>query len=45
VLSDRPCVKAWQDFFEMMRSIHVPGEFMPDRPMHAPPRERNLFGE
>ena len=43
VLSDRPGAKAWRDFFELMRSINVPGEFMADRPMNQPPRERRLF--
>jgi len=43
VLSDRPGGKVWQDFFEMMRSIDVPGEFMKDRPMNVPPRDRKLF--
>jgi hypothetical protein len=27
----------------MMRSIEVPDDFMSDRPMNRPPRERNLF--
>ncbi len=45
VLSNRPGAKAWRDFFEMMRSINVPGEFMADRPMNLPPRERRLFDE
>ena len=45
VLSDRPGAKAWRDFFEMMHSIDVPREFMADRPMNLPPRERNLFSE
>lgn len=43
VLSDRPGVRIWRDFFEMMRSIAVPDEFMADRPMNRPPRERDLF--
>ena len=43
VLSDRPGAKVWRDFFEMMRAIEVPEEFMSDRPMNVPPRERNLF--
>jgi antitoxin VapB len=43
VLSDRPGAKVWRDFFEMMHSIEVPEEFMSDRPMNLPPRERNLF--
>src|SRR5258707_10755670 len=45
VLSDRPGGKVWQDFFEMMRSIDVPKEFMADRPMNVSPKERNLFDE
>ncbi|MBK5290125.1 MAG: AbrB/MazE/SpoVT family DNA-binding domain-containing protein [Acidobacteriia bacterium] len=43
VLSNRPGANVWRDFFEMMHSIHVPAEFMADRPMNLPPRERNLF--
>ena len=43
VLSDRPGAKAWRDFFEMMRSVEVPEEFMTERPMNLPPRDRNLF--
>ena len=45
VLSDRPGAKVWHGFFEMMRSIDVPDEFMANRPMNLPPRERKLFGE
>ncbi|MGA2741580.1 MAG: AbrB family transcriptional regulator [Bryobacteraceae bacterium] len=43
VLSNRPGAKVWRDFFEMMRAIEVPDEFMSDRPLNAPPRERDLF--
>jgi antitoxin VapB len=43
VLSKRPSASGWRDFFEMMRSIDVPKEFMNDRPMNLPPQERNLF--
>jgi len=43
VLSDRPGAKVWRDFFEFMRSIDVPDDFMSDRPMNLPPRERDLF--
>ena len=45
VLSDRPGATAWRGFFEMMHSINVPDDFMADRPMNRPPRERNLFDE
>ncbi len=45
VLSNRPGVKVWQEFFEMIRSINVPDSFMADRPMNLPTQERNLFAE
>ncbi len=43
VLSTRPGARAWAQFFALMRTIEVPAEFMADRPMNAPPRERDLF--
>jgi antitoxin VapB len=45
ILSRRPGAKVWGDFFEMMRFIDVPDDFMADRPMNQPPRERDLFAE
>ena len=45
VLSTRPGSKTWSDFFELMRSIDVPGDFMAERPMNVAPQERNLFSE
>jgi antitoxin VapB len=43
VLSTRPGAKAWAEFFALMRAIKVPDDFMADRPMNAPPQDRNLF--
>jgi len=43
VLSNRPGAKTWSEFFELMRSIDVPADFMAERPMNVPPSERNLF--
>jgi antitoxin VapB len=45
VLSDRPGANVWRDFFQTMRSIKVPDDFMADRPMNQPPQERGLFSE
>jgi antitoxin VapB len=45
VLSRRPGVKVWREFFELMDFITVPDDFMADRPMNQPPQERNLFAE
>ena len=45
VLSSHPGVKAWSSFFELMRTIEVPLDFMSERPMNAIPLEKNLFGE
>lgn len=45
VLSRRPGAQAWSEFFALMRTIDVPEDFMADRPMNAPPRERDLFDD
>jgi antitoxin VapB len=33
----------WAEFFALMRKIEVPEDFMAERPMNAPPRERHLL--
>ena len=43
VLSNRPGAKTWSEFFELMRSIDVPADYMAERPMNAVPVERDLF--
>lgn len=45
VLSSRPGSKTWSDFFESVRSIDVPADFMVERTMNVAPQERNLFSE
>jgi len=45
VLSSRPGAKIWRDFFELMRSIDVPADFMVERPMNVAPQEPHLFGK
>ena len=44
VLSSRPGAKTWSEFFELMDTITVPADFMSDRPMNVPPKDRELFG-
>ena len=39
ILSRRP--ESWEDFFEMMKSIDAPSDFLADR--DAPPQKRKLF--
>ena len=43
VLSNRPGANTWAEFFDLMRSIDVPSDFMADRPMNTIPVERDLF--
>lgn len=43
VLSTRPGARTWAEFFALMRSIEVPEDFMAERPMNRPPKERALF--
>lgn len=41
ILSRRP--ESWQDFFELMKTIDVPEDFLADRG-DAAPQKRKLFG-
>lgn len=40
ILSRRP--DSWQDFFELMKTLEVPEDFLADR-QDAPPQKRKLF--
>jgi antitoxin VapB len=40
ILSRKP--ESWSDFFELMKGIDVPDDFMADR-RDAPPQKRKLF--
>ena len=43
VLSSHPGAKAWTAFFDLLRHIDVPADFMNERPMNAKPLERDLL--
>jgi len=45
MLSSRPGAKTWGDFFDLMRSIDVPADFMDDRPMNVPSQKRGVFDD
>jgi antitoxin VapB len=40
ILSRRP--ESWQDFFELMKTIDVPKDFLADR-QDTPPQKRKMF--
>ncbi len=40
ILSRRP--ESWEDFFELMRTVDVPQDFLADR-KDTPPQKRRLF--
>ena len=40
ILSRRP--ESWEDFFELMKSVEVPADFMADR-RDVPPQKRDFF--
>ncbi len=40
ILSRRP--ESWADFFELMKSVEVPEDFVSDR-QDSPPQKRDLF--
>jgi len=44
ILSPRPGAKVWEEFFEFMKTVDVPEDFMKDRPMNRiPTKDRTLF--
>jgi antitoxin VapB len=40
ILSRRP--ESWEDFFELMKNIEIPSDFLAERD-DAPPQKRKLF--
>ena len=45
VLSTRPGVNTWDDFFEFVQGIDVPKTFMADRPMNVLPNKDGVFDD
>ncbi len=45
VLSTRPGAKAWGEFFELLRAVEVPADFMAERPLNVVPPERGRFDD
>jgi antitoxin VapB len=46
ILSKRPGARVWDEFFEFMRSVDVPEDWMKERPMNRiPTKDRTLFSE
>ena len=45
VLSSRPGTKTWGDFFDLVRSLNVPDDFMTDRPMNVLPQACGVFDD
>lgn len=45
VLSTRPGAKAWGEFFELLRAVDAPDDFLANRPLNVVPPERGLFDD
>jgi antitoxin VapB len=45
VLSNRPGAKTWSEFFELLRSVEVPADFMAERPLNVLPPQRGVFDD
>lgn len=45
VLSARPGARSWSEFFALLDTVEVPEDFMAERPMNAPPEERDRFAD
>lgn len=45
VLSTRPGAQAWGEFFELLRAVDVPADFLAKRPLNVVPPDRGLFDD
>ena len=45
VLSTRPGARVWGEFFELLRAVDVPDDFMAARPLNVVPPEHGLFDD
>ena len=46
ILSKRPSAGVWDEFFEFMKTVEIPEDWMKDRPMNRiPTKDRTLFRE
>lgn len=45
LLSSRPRIAAWEDFFREMEGVAVPEDFMAERPMNRPADPRGVFDD
>lgn len=45
LLSTRPGARAWGEFFELVRSLDLPDDFMSKRPMNVPPSAPGTFDD
>lgn len=44
-LSTRPGTQAWQAFFELLRRVDAPLDFMAERPLNTVPPSRGVFDD
>lgn len=45
ILSTRPGAKAWGEFFELLRAVDVPDDFMSERELNTVPPECGVFDD
>ncbi len=45
LLSTRPGARTWGEFFELVRSLDLPDDFMNERPMNVPPSAAGVFDD
>lgn len=45
LLSTRPGARVWGEFFELVRSLDLPDDFLAERPMNAAPNPSGVFDD
>lgn len=45
LLSTRPGARTWGEFFELVRTLDLPEDFMTERPTNVPPPASGIFDD
>jgi antitoxin VapB len=45
VILSQPGIQAWNEFFDLLRSVDLPADYMAERPLNQPPQEQGIFDD
>jgi antitoxin VapB len=45
VILSQPGIQAWNEFFDLLRSVDLPADYMAERPLNQPPQAQGIFDD